>query len=105
MRHIVQTTSGKKFINAAESAAANTRSKLRPVGNVLVPGPANKFGKAKGKLDVEKSDHRCGEYETSPEEQEEGEEEEWLGKEEGFWEQPFEEANVVEKGKERSREG
>lgn len=92
------------FINAAESAAANTRSKLRPVGNVLVPGPANKFGKAKGKLDVEKSDHRCGEYGTSPEEQEEVEGEEWLGKEEEFWEQLFEEADIVEKGKERSRE-
>ena len=101
MGHIVQKRSGKFFSFAAEIAAANEKSKMRPVGNVLVPGPAKKFGEIKEKIDREKLDPRSGEYVTSPEqmedesEEEGGEGDEWLGKDERFWEQPFEEGTVV----------
>ncbi|CAD6567586.1 MAG: hypothetical protein ASARMPREDX12_000542 [Alectoria sarmentosa] len=102
MRHIVRTTSGKIFAIAAEIAAANEKSKMRPVGNVMVPapGPAKKFGDVKGKIDRSKSDHGSGEYVKSLKEMEDeseegdGEAEEWLGKEKGFWQQPFEEGSV-----------
>lgn len=49
-------------------------------------------------------DHECGEYVNSPEEMEDGSEEEdgegeeWLGKDEGFWKQPLEERNGVRRG-------
>ena len=101
MRHIVRSTGGKIFSIAAEIAAANEKSTLRPVGSVLVPGPAKKFGEVKGKMDREKSDCRSGEYVKSPEKMEDeggeegGEGDEWLGKDEGFWKQPFEEGNVA----------
>ncbi len=98
MRHIVRKISGKIFFFAAEIAAANEKSKTRPVGNVLVLGPAKKFGEIKEKIDREKLDPRSGEYVTSPEKMEDESEEEgdeWLGKDEKFWEQPFEEGKGV----------
>lgn len=100
MRHIVSKKRGKIFFFAAEIAAANEKSRTRPVGNVLVPGPAKKFGEIKEQIDREKLDPRSGEYVTSPEKmedesEEEGEGDEWLGKDERFWEQPVEEGKFV----------
>ncbi|KAF6221947.1 hypothetical protein HO133_001915 [Letharia lupina] len=90
MRRIVRTRSGKIFCIAAEIAAANKKSTMRPVGHVLVPGTTKKVDEVKGGIDRKKSDCRSGEYVDSPEEMEDeseeegGEGEEWLGKEEGF---------------------
>ena len=100
MRYIVRSTRGKIFLIAAEIAAANEKSTMRPVGNVLVPGPAKKFGETKGKTDSKKSDCRSGEYVNSPEKMEDeggegGDGDEWLGKDEGFWKQAFEEGKVT----------
>ena len=75
---------------SAEIAAANKRSALKPVGSVLIPGAATKFGEVKGRVDRTKLDRTCGEYVDSREDtedesdEEEGEAEEWLGKDEGF---------------------
>ena len=100
MRDIVRSTKGKIFLIAAEIAAANEKSTMRPVSNVLVPGPAKKFGETKGKTDSKKSDCRSGEYLNSPEKMEDeggegGDGDEWLGKDEGFWKQAFEEGKVT----------
>lgn len=63
---------------------------MRPVGHVLFPGPPKNVDEVKGGIDRKKSDCRSGEYVDSPEEMEDeseeegGEGEEWLGKEEGF---------------------
>lgn len=90
MRRIVRTRSGKIFCIAAEIAAANKKSTVRPVGHVLVPGTTKKVDEVKGGIDRKMSDCRSGEYMDSPEEMEDeseeegGEGEEWLGKEEGF---------------------
>ena len=74
---------------AAEIAAANEKSAMKPVGSVLIPGAATKFGAVKGRVDRTKLDRTCGEYVNSREDSEdesdeEGEAEEWLGKDEGF---------------------
>ena len=75
---------------AAEIAAANERSAVKPVGSILIPGAAKKCGEAKGKIDRTKLDRTRGEYVNSREDtegesgEEEGEAEEWLGKDEGF---------------------
>lgn len=104
MRHIVRTTSGKVLCIAAEIAAANEKSTTKPVGGFLIPvppGPAKKFGQVKEKIDRRKLDRKSAEYVGSPEEMEdgsEGEDEEgegWLGKDEGFWKQPFEEGSFM----------
>ena len=90
MRHIVQTTSGKTFCTAAEVAAVNRSSTVRPVANVLVPEPAKEPGEMQRKMEGKKSDQRSGDGLDTPEktedesDEEEGEGEEWLGKEEGF---------------------
>lgn len=91
--HIVKTTSGKIFWMAAEIAAANERSKMKPVGKVLISKPAQKTGKVKGKIDRKKLNRKCGEYvgsreDTEDESEEDGEGEEWLGKEEHFVRNP-----------------
>lgn len=105
MRHIVRTTNGRIFSIAAEIAAANERSTTRPVGNILVPGPTKKSGEVKEDIDSRKLDHKSGEYMHSPEEMEDesegedGEGEEWLGKDEGFWKQPLAERNSVRRGR------
>ena len=110
MCHIVRTANGKIFSIAAEIAAANTQSTMRPVGNVLIPGPAKKFGEVKGKIDRKKSNRRSREHvnpleEVEDESEEEGEEEEWLGTDEGFWKQQFDNGNVVKTGKQSGKEG
>ena len=75
---------------AAEIAAANEKSAVKPVGSVLIPGIATKFGAVKGRVDRTKLDRMSGEYVNSREDsedesdEEEGEAEEWLGKDEGF---------------------
>ena len=90
MCYIVKTASGKIFSIAAEIAAANTKSTTRPVGNVLIPGPASEYGVVKGKVDRSMLGRRRGERvslweETELESEEEEEKgEEWLGEEEGF---------------------
>ena len=78
---------------AAEIAAANERSKMKPVGSVLIFKPAQKAGNVKGKIDRKKLNRKCGEYvgsrEDTEDESEEGEGEEWLGKEERFVRTPL----------------
>ena len=75
---------------AAEIAAANEKSTMRPVGNFLVPGHAKKSGELRGKVDRKKLSRRSGDYVESREgtesesEEEEGGGEEWLGEDEGF---------------------
>ena len=75
---------------AAEIAAANERSAVKPVGSVLIPGAASKFGEVKGRVDRTKLNRTSGEYVNSREDtedesdEEEEEAEEWLGKDEGF---------------------
>ena len=75
---------------AAEIAAANEKSAMKPVGSVLIPGAATKFGAVKGRVDRTKLNRTSGEYVNSREDsgdesnEEEGEAEEWLGKDEGF---------------------
>lgn len=78
---------------AAEIAAANERSKMKPVGKVIISRPAPKAGKAKGLIDRKKLDRKRGEYvslreksegESGEDSEEDREGEEWLGKEEGF---------------------
>ena len=96
MRQVVQTARGKVFSIAAEIAAANTKSSTRPVGNVLIPRPAKISGAVRGKIRRRKSDRRKEWYNKSSEEMEDeseeeaGEEDGWLGKDEGFWKRPFE---------------
>ena len=90
MRHVVQTTSGKIFCIAAEIAAANGRSTVRPAGNVLVPEPAKDSGEVQRETDGKRLGRRSGDRVDTPEktedesDEEEGEGEEWLGKEDGF---------------------
>lgn len=111
MRRIVRTTSGKIFSIAAEIAAANAKSTMRPVGKVLIPGPAKKFCEVKGKIDREESKRRSGKYVSSPEEMEDesedeqGEGEEWLGKDRDFWKQQFETGNAVKTKLQTKKEG
>ena len=71
---------------AAEIAAANERSTMKPVGNVLVPGHAKRFGEVKGKVDRKKLDRKSkdcvdsqedSESESESESEEGGEGEEW----------------------------
>ena len=77
---------------AAEIAAANERTVVKPVGSVIIPGAARKRGGVKGRVDRTKLDRTSGEYVNSREDtegegesdEEEGEAEEWLGKDEGF---------------------
>lgn len=110
MRHIVRTASGRILSIAAEIAAANEKSAARPVGNVLVPGPARKFREVKGKIDREKC-HESKEYVNSPNQMEDGsdgedgEGEGWLGKDQGFWKQPLEQGNVVTTRTQKRKEG
>ena len=90
MHHVVRTIRGKIFWMAAEIAATNERSTLKPVGSVLIPRPAEKTGEMKGKIDRTKLDRTRGEHVNSREDtedesdREEEEAEEWLGKDEGF---------------------
>ena len=90
LHHIVRTIRGKIFWMAAEIAATNERSALKPVGSVLIPGAATKFGEVKGRVDRTKLNRTSGEYVNSREDtedesdEEEEEAEEWLGKDEGF---------------------
>lgn len=101
MRDIVGTPSGKVLCIAAEIAAANEKTTTRPVGCLLVPAPAKRFGQAKEKIDRMRLDRTSGACLGSSEDMEdgsEGEDEEgegWLGKDDGFWKQLFEEGNVV----------
>ena len=75
---------------AAEIAAANERTVVKPVGSVIIPGAAKKRGEVKRRVDRTKLDRTSGEYVNSREDaegesgEEEGEAEEWLGKDEGF---------------------
>ena len=67
---------------AAEIAAANERSTMKPVGNVLVPGPAKRFGEVKGKMDRKKLDRKSedcvdSQKDSESESEEGGEGEEW----------------------------
>lgn len=110
MRHVVRTTSGKIFTIAAEIAAANEKCSMRPVGKILIPGPANKLEEAKEKIDRRNLDHEGEGYVNSHEDMKygsEGEDREgegWLGKDEGFWEQPFEKGCVVRSTRQRRKE-
>ena len=87
---MVRTTSGKIFCIAAEVAAANGRSTVRPAGNVLVPGPVKESDEVQREMDGKKLDRGSGDCVDPPEktedesDEEEGEGEEWLGKEDGF---------------------
>lgn len=76
---------------AAEIAAANERSKMKPVGNIIISKPAQKAGKMKGKIDRKKLNRgeSVGSREDTEDESEEGEGEEWLGKEERFVRTPL----------------
>ena len=89
MRHVVRTTSGKRFTVAAEIAVGNEKCMTRPVAKIPIPEPACKFGEVKGKIDGRKLGYESEEYVKSPEElnygSEGGEWEGWLGKDEGFW--------------------
>ena len=116
MRDIVKTVSGKIFHMAAEIAATNAKSKMNLIGNVLIPGPAKRFGKVKGKIDrkdLGRGSRKCAylvEYVEDESDEEEGEEggegEGWVGKDEGFWKQPFEEGYFVRRGPQtRKRRG
>ena len=75
---------------APEVAATNERSAVKPVGSILIPGAATKRGEVKGRVDRTKLNRTSGEYVNSREDtesesdEEEGEAEEWLGKDEGF---------------------
>ena len=105
MRHVVRTTSGKIFTIAAEIAAANEKCRMRPVGKILIPGPANKLEEVKEKIDRRNLDHEGEEYVNSHEDMKYGSEGEgWLGKDEGFWEQPFEKGCVVRSRSQRREE-
>ena len=72
---------------AAEIAATNERSALKPVGSVLIPGAATK---CKGRVDRTKLNRTSGDYVNSREDtegesdEEDGGAEEWLGKDEDF---------------------
>ena len=75
---------------AAEIAAANAKSTMRPVGKVLIPKPAKRVSRAKRNMDREISERRCRKPVSSSEnigvdsDEDEEEGDEWLGKEEGF---------------------
>ena len=89
LRHIVRTTSGKIFSIAAEIAAVNANSTLRPVGMVLFPKPEIKVGKVKGRMDRKKRIRSNRKAEDTTKQEDESEEdredgEGWLGKDEGF---------------------
>ena len=89
LHHIVRTMRGKIFWMAAEIAAANERSAVKPVGSVLIPGAAKRFGEVKGRVDRTKLNRTSGDYvnsreDTEDESDEEGEAEEWIGKDEDF---------------------
>lgn len=85
---------------------------MSPVGKIMIPEPASKFGEVKGKIDRRKLDHKSEEYVDSPEEMKygsegdegEGEGEGWLGKDEGFWKQPFEKERVVRSRRRRRKD-
>lgn len=63
---------------------------MRPAGNVLVPEPAKDSGEVQRNVDGKKLDRGSGDCVDTPEktedesDEQEGEGEEWLGKEDGF---------------------
>lgn len=114
MRHIVRTESGRILAIAAEIAAADQKCMMRPVGQILMSGPAGKFGEVKGKIDRRKADHESELYVKSAEEMKDGSEGEdgegeaegegWLGQNEDFWKQPFEKKWFVRSRRQRRKD-
>ena len=87
MHDLVKSTSGRIFAIAAEIAAANMHSAMKPVGVVMLPASAKRIRKIKGRTKRKKLKNARAASVSSPEEvgDESGEEVDgWLGKEEGF---------------------
>ena len=86
MHDLVKRTSGRIFAIAAEIAAANMHSALKPVGVVMLPASAKRIRKVKRRT-RKKSKNRGAASVNPPEEMEDESEQEgddWIGKEEGF---------------------
>ncbi len=89
MHTIVRTTRGKILHVAAEIAAANASSTMKPVGKVLIPKPAQRLSEARRKMN-RKSSERSRKPVNWPEQievesdEDGGEGDEWLGKDDGF---------------------
>ena len=87
MHDLVKRTSGRIFAIAAEIAAANMRSAMKPVGVVILPGSAKRIRKIKGRTRRKRLKDVGVSSVNPPEEMgdESGEEGDgWLGREEGF---------------------
>ena len=87
MHDLVKTTDGRLFAIAAEIAAANMHSAMKPVGVVMLPASAKRIRKVKGRTNRKKLKNRGAASVNPPEGMEDESEEEdndWLGKEEGF---------------------
>ena len=87
MHDLVKSTSGRIFAIAAEIAAANMHSAMKPVGVVILPGSAKRIRKIKRRTRRKRLKDVGVSSATPPEEtgDESGEEgDDWLGKEEGF---------------------
>ena len=87
MHDLVKSTSGRIFAIAAEIAAANMHSAMKPVGVVMFPGSATRIRKVRGRTKRKKLKD-VGASSMNPPEgmvDESGEDgDDWLGKEEGF---------------------
>ena len=87
MHSLVKSTSGRIFAIAAEIAAANHHSAMKPVGVVMLPVSAKRIRKIKGRTKRKKlkiagaASMNLPDY-MGDESGEEGED--WLGKDEGF---------------------
>ena len=87
MHDLVKGTSGRIFAIAAEIAAANMHSAMKPVGVVMLPVSAKRIRKIKGRTKRKKLRIAEAAPVNPPEEigDDSGEEgDDWLGREEGF---------------------
>ena len=87
MHDVVKGTSGRIFAIAAEIAAANMHSAMKPVGVVMLPVSAKRIRKVKGRTKRKKLKNVGAASVNPPEDMgdDSGEEgDDWLGKEEGF---------------------
>ena len=87
MHDLVKSTSGRIFAIAAEIAAANMHSAMKPVGVVILPGSAKKIRKIKRRTKRKRLKVVGASSVNPPEEMgdESGEEgDEWQGKEKWF---------------------
>lgn len=114
MHHVVRTESGRLFAIAAEIAAADQKCMMRPLGQILMSGPASIVGEVKGETDRRQLGHESELYVESPEEMQHGSEGEdgegevegegWLGQDEDFWKQPFEKKWFVRSRRQRRKD-